>query len=1292
MNDCDKTRNQLVGELEAQLRQQHALLDSTSDAIITTDLDSVIQSWNRAAEALYGWSAEEAIGQQMGKLVPTEYENQNGDDARAKLQAEGAWSGEVIQTRKDGRQIVVQVSADLVKDDAGRPTHVVAIHRDITGRRQAEEASLRGEQNMRAILDASPDMTLLADINGIILSANETFARRLGLEIDDVFGKSVFDYAPSELIPGRKAAIEKVFRTGEPLEFEDEGFSCVFESHLSPVLGPAGQVTAVALYTHDVTERKQAEEALEERRALNDAVLECIADGIVACDQEGKLTYFNRAMREFHGLPAERIPPEEWPNRYDLYEADGKTPLTRERIPLFRAWKGEEVSDQELVIAAKGLPARTLISTGRKLADPNGNPIGAVVSVRDITERKRAEADLQMERDRFTTILESMPDGMCIVNKNHDIEFANSALKEDLGSTEGEKCHEYFHDSNEPCTFCKNETVFAGETVRWEWTSPKSGKTYDLIDTPLKNADGSISKLEIFRDITERKEMEEKLAGAAAEWQATFDATNDAVFVLDQDHRVLRSNKKAEGVFQRPSSEMIGEHCCEIVHGTADPIPECPFVRARDSLLRETAELRNDNSWLQVTVDPIVDASGRFVGAVHAVTDITERKRALDALREMNDVVEESPAAVFLWRNEEGRPVDYVSENVSKLVGHKAEDFRTGRVSYSDIIHPDDLERVETEVAAFSAGGKQTHFAHEPYRLISKDGSTKWVDDRTVLRQDAAGRITHYQCIVLDITDHKQAEESLRLKNLVFDAAIAANSIADVEGIITEANQAFLDIWGYSGADEVIGKPISHFLFHQEEAAEIVATLSETGRWAGDYLARKEDGSTFLAQSVATVLRDASAEIVGYQSSVIDVTEKRNLQANLAQSDRLASMGMLAAGVAHEINNPLSYVLYNLESLTEDLPRLFGQIRATEAIRDAVDADGTTAAPDDGAESISPGMLEDLVERAKEAADGARRIRDITLGLGAFSRVEQDGLTRVSPHDAIEHAISMCFNEIKYRAQLVKDFGRGPTVLASEGRLAQVALNLLTNASHAIDEGDVEHNEIRIRTWSEGEDAFFEVRDTGRGIPPEDLERLFEPFFTTKPVGVGSGLGLPICESIVSSYGGDIAVKSKVGEGTCVTVRLPSRREETERVETRGAAEPAADPAERGRVMVIDDEEPIRSLMKRLLGTHHEVVTAESGAAAMELLERDRSFDLIICDVMMPAVSGMDLHKWLVDTDPDLAKNLLFITGGAFTPKTREYLAQVENLRVEKPFNAKNLQRLVRSLITTARSKTRQST
>jgi PAS domain S-box-containing protein len=419
-----------------------------------------------------------------------------------------------------------------------------------------------------------------------------------------------------------------------------------------------------------------------------------------------------------------------------------------------------------------------------------------------------------------------------------------------------------------------------------------------------------------------------------------------------------------------------------------------------------------------------------------------------------------------------------------------------------------------------------------------------------------------------------------------------------------------------------------------------------------------------------------------YQSLIAVLEKERldreRLQSGLIQADRLASMGMLAAGVAHEINNPLSYVLFHLETLTEDLPML---ATLTKHCRADLREDHGHAPPAALAELLEPAWLDDVVSRAAEALDGVRRIRKVVSGLGTFSRVERVELSNVDVAVALDSALCMAFNEIKYRAQLIKDLGQVPSVWASEGKLAQVFLNLLVNAAQSVEEGNVDGNRITVRTWAEAESVCVEVADTGAGIPPESLARVFEPFFTSKGVGKGSGLGLPICRNLVAEFGGEIGIESAVGEGTRVTVRLP-------RVPCHAAAPPPTKVSEapaaidvRGRLLVVDDEPAIRAAMKRLLGRAHEVVTAASGAEARSILEQDTSFDVILCDLMMPDMTGMELHAWLTVRDPNLAAKIVFVTGGAFTPRSSEYVARSGNARIEKPFDAAALRTLVAEFV-----------
>jgi len=342
--------------------------------------------------------------------------------------------------------------------------------------------------------------------------------------------------------------------------------------------------------------------------------------------------------------------------------------------------------------------------------------------------------------------------------------------------------------------------------------------------------------------------------------------------------------------------------------------------------------------------------------------------------------------------------------------------------------------------------------------------------------------------------------------------------------------------------------------------------------------------------------------------------------------------------------------------------------------RKALDGRGAGGSQEVGVERSDPksivAQLDDMVTRFRDVLGGTQRIREVTRGLGTFSRVERDELVSVGLNQVLELAVQMARNEIKYRARLVKELGDVPKVMGTEGRLSQVFLNLLINATHAIEEGAVEGNEIRVSTWQREGEVFAQVKDTGCGIPRDHLDRLFEPFFSTKEVGKGSGLGLPISQTIVETCGGRITVESEPGVGTKFTVMLPAAGEVKSKEkppDAEGEAESAS-----GRILVVDDEEPIRVAMERML-SHHETVGASSGAEAKEILEDDAAFDLILCDMMMPEFSGMDLHKWLREAHPFLAQHLIFITGGAFTPKAREYLGSVENNRIEKPFDMKKL-------------------
>lgn len=437
-------------------------------------------------------------------------------------------------------------------------------------------------------------------------------------------------------------------------------------------------------------------------------------------------------------------------------------------------------------------------------------------------------------------------------------------------------------------------------------------------------------------------------------------------------------------------------------------------------------------------------------------------------------------------------------------------------------------------------------------------------------------------------------------------------------------------------------------------------------------------GPRIYVRLEASASPQSSDEPAVIRITMSNITENRALQASLAQADRMANMGVLAAGVAHEINNPLTYLLYNMQSLAEDLPTLASTVtRCIGALDEALGPEVRERLAGPGAHLLGPEALDDLIARVEESLDGVNRIHEIAGGLSVFSRVDRTNLTLVDLNVALRSAARMAHAEIKARAVLVEHLGQVPLVTGSEGKLAQVFLNLLINATHSLEEGAIEHNRITIRTWTDTGQACAEVIDTGCGIPHEDLEAVFKPFFTTKTLKRGTGLGLSITKTIVNDLGGVITVESAVGKGTRFALRFPPGGPKT----APPPPPPVSVATRRGRVLIIDDEPMVRRAIEKFLGKEHEVVSAASGLEAKPLFSEEPRFDVILCDLMMPGISGIELHQWLTEHHPRLAERVVFITGGVYTPNTQAYLDAHPNPCVDKPFDTGSLRTLVGDMV-----------
>ena len=805
-------------------------------------------------------------------------------------------------------------------------------------------------------------------------------------------------------------------------------------------------------------------------------------------------------------------------------------------------------------------------------------------------------------------------------------------------------------------------------------------------------------------DITERKRAEGALRESETRFRSLFENSLTGISMAEPGGRLIRANLAYAQIYGYGSAaEMMAEvpNVAPLYANPEDRKDVLRIVAEKGTMEpREMEVVRRDGTRLLVLVTArgIRDATGNLLFYQAEHVDITERKRAEDALRASEEryrgLFESSRDAIMTleppaWKFTSGNPATL------KMFGANSEEEIT-------TLGPGDLSPERQPDGRASA-----EKARGMIETAMREGSCifDWTHRRTsgedfaatvlLSRMQSAGKV-FLQATVRDISETRQAGDALRFQAMLLEsqnqASIDGILIVDPNGKILWFNRQFLKMWGVPPDTAASGSDNAAIEFVVGQVADPDAFMSQVRAL---YLDRDAKSRDEIHLKDGRVFDRYSAPVVSEENAYLarvwlfrDVTEKTRMLASLAQSDRLAAMGMLAAGVAHEINNPLTYVLYNLESVSQELPRLASAMRRDCSEPTAGGGSESVARQvGDHDEIFTPAMVDDMSDRLRDALAGTERIKEIARGLGTFSRVEQ---TRTGPVDvrrAAEHAIGIARNEIRYRARLVRDFHEVPAVLASDGKLAQVFLNLLVNAAFAIAEGDVEGNEIRVRTWAEHDQVFVEVKDTGAGIAPQHRSRIFEPFFTTKGVGVGSGPGLSICKNIVTSFGGEISFESEVGKGTRFLVCLPAMPDDGKpKRDARPAGVPVG-PHTRGRILVVDDVAEIRTTLTRLLGGEHEVVAVSSGEEGQTILEGDQAFDVLFFDLMMPRMSGMDLHEWLARRDPGLAGRVVFITGGAFTPKASEYLAKVRNPQVAKPFDARALKDMVNELVQAAKTK-----
>ncbi|MGO9118407.1 MAG: PAS domain S-box protein [Desulfomonilaceae bacterium] len=1292
-----------LADAEASYRD---LVESARDAIISFDQEGRIIGWNSAAEVMFGHAKGDAIGWLFFDLLIPE---QHGSVFKAEFEAVvaqpkkslSARSIEIEGKRRDSSVFPVEVSVSARELPTGRVT--TCIIRDVTEHKKAEE-ELREQTHLnQVLLDAFPCVALLLHPQTRQIVASNAAA----VEVGAVPGARCFSTWGQRENPCPWCLAPEAWATGEARHLEVEGLGIVWDAHWIPV-GPD-------LYMHyafDVTDRKKAEKALRREQIFTGALLENMVDGVVACDADFKLALFNRTAREWHGLDARAVPAEKWADYYDLYCADGITPMTEATVPLARAFRGEVLRDGGMVIRAKGQPVRHILANCATFFDETGTKLGAVGVMHDITERKRAEEELQKQVSLMESLLEAIPAPVFFKDTNHIYLGCNKAFAELLGLPKenviGKSVHEVAPIELADVYRTQDEALFKNPIPQIYETSVKSsdGTTHDVIFHKATFADSSgavAGLIGVILDITDRKKAEEALRDSEERFRSAMEAANDGVWDWDlkTDH-VFRSpgffsmlgygDEEFSGRFQEWQNLVHPEDLKAVIQTLNEYLNG---TRGNYEVEFRMFHKSGGTVWILSRGKVMArDANGEPLRMLGTHTDITERKISEELIRIRLELLEfaashsleellqktldvvgsltDSPIGFYHFISEDEKTISLQAWS-TRTVNEFCQAEGKGRH------YPVDQAGVWVDAVRERRPMIHNDYATLPHRKGMPEGHAIVIRELVVpimrsgrivgilgignkpsdYTENDVKVVSYLADVAWEITKRKRAEEALRENEekyrTLFADSIDALFIVAADGTLLGANQAYFDLVG-GKKEERLGHSVLRAYADPADRPPYLEALAAKG-FVRDYPLRLvgKDGRQIDCLISSRVERDKDGNILGSRGFIRDITEQKNLQRQLLQSQKMEAIGTLSGGIAHDFNNLLTVVMGFSELLLAEKDRKHPEYADLQKIFHAARS---------GAELVQRLLM---FSRKSEP-------KPVPMNLNKRIVQVEKLLRRTIP------------KMIDVKLELSADL---PQINADPSQVEQVIMNLAVNARDAMpDKGKLTlrtdivtldedycrlHLEANPRNY-----VLLEISDTGQGMDKETAERIFEPFFTTKEMGRGTGLGLAMVFGIIKQHNGHITVYSEVGIGTTFSVYLPAIPAEVEpEVEDIGIM-PAFGTE---TVLLVDDEEFVRELGARILTKHgFTVLQAVNGREGLDLFKKERSqISLVVLDLIMPEMGGTECLKELLKIDPKV--KILIASGFSADASIRETIQMGAKGFVNKPFRVKEFLRDVRKVL-----------
>ena len=1265
-------RKQAEKEIRESQELSARLISALPDMIVRLDMSGRIIYISDSGLKMSGYKLNDVLNKSFMSFIAPE------DRERAKRNAvlmvkKKIGPQEYFLIRKDGQRLLLEVNGDVLRDEDGVPQSIVQVCRDITERKQAEEALKQSEEKYSTIMHESPLGIFYYNSNGVITDCNKSFIEIVGSSRQALIGFNLYERLEDEKL---KAAVFESLTDGS--SYYEDLYSSVTSNKqtyvrmlLKGFLNSGGKYTAAIGLVEDITIRKQAEESLRKEKLLSEQYMNSLPGLFYVFDEE-KFVRWNDQWYAITGYTSEELA-----GMYgtDFFEGAGQKLIAERMQEVFE--KGKSEAEAEL-ITKDGRRIPCFFSGIRKEIDGKPHLVGLGI---DITKRKEAEKAISESEERYRKLFNSSKDAiMTLAPPSWKFTSGNPSILKMFNVKDFDEFTSIgpWDVSPEKQPDGQLSALKAQKMIKkameqgsnyFEWTHKRLRGREFAATVLLTRVDlpDSVFLQATVRDITKERKNLDALRESEDRFRRLFAGLGDAVFVTKaggrNDGKILEVNPAAELQTGYTKSELLQMNILKdlsIENSAEMNTKEWDKKLANGEVVSAIEKKRKKDGteyWTEVIITPI-----EYKGIKAALSinhDIDERKKAEEALYEseqkMRILVEGTPN-FFFYTQDTNADVTYISPSIEKITGHKAAEW-VGQKHW--FVTENEINKLAVQRTHANLHGE---FSDEEIivEVYHADGNKilLQVYEHPILKD---GKVVGLQGIAHDITQRSQAEKALKeseekfremaelLPEIIYETDINAN--------LTFVNKRAFEKFGYSQNDFDKGINALQMLIPEdaERGRENMKSILE-GKSIGspEYTARKKDGTSFPVLIYSSpVFKDNKP--AGLRGLIVDITDRRRLEEQLQQSQKMEAVGQLAGGVAHDFNNLLTIINGYCDLL--EMSKL----------------------PDS------------ILDPVKQIHNAGNRAAQLTNQLLAFSRRQIIQPVVLNLNSVISDYMKMLSRLLGEDIKIITLLNpRIYDIEADPGQIEQIIMNIAINARDAmpfggkltIETDNILFDDEFIRNNPEaepGKHAMLAVSDNGAGMDELTLTRIFEPFFTTKGRDKGTGLGLATVYGIVKQNNGYIQVSSEPHKGTTFKMYLPQVLKEDEKDQDTAKLKIELSGSE--TILLVEDNENVREVTSASLQQFgYTVLGAASGDEAVKLYHENRdSISLVLTDVIMPEMSGRELAEKIISEDPDM--KILYFSGYTDDSIVHHGVLDEGTEFIQKPFSHKDLALKIKSML-----------